>query len=240
MASMMDWILPCTSHVALRGWLPSTRASRDVRNRSVRLNPDMRSIALSSSSRYSALCWHRSPTETLMMTSFIMTFTLLPTSTRAPASATDRTSLAASSSRTGRNERTRLGLSSSTVHSFRTAFQCRLSWRANEMFWPPLVKTSAVVYTGRFAMAALWTFITCLAASAEESTSVRTWPRRRSITGPCRRERLRMAWCGRAPSRKCMWPITGSAHGPGGRFGRLPEAGLSVRSTVTTRTQRKM
>ncbi|XBI41321.1 hypothetical protein VPH35_125793 [Triticum aestivum] len=230
---MMDWILPCTSNVALRDRLPSTRASRDVGNRSVKLNPDMRSIALSSSSRYSALRWHRSPTETLMMTSLIMTFTL------SPASATDRTSLSASS-RTGRNERTRLGLSSSTVHSFRTAFQCRLSWRANEMFWPPLVKTSAVVYTGRFAMAASWTFITCLAASAEESTSVRTWPRRRSITGPCRRERLRMAWCGRAPSRKCMWPITGSAHGPGGRFGRLPEAGLSVRSTVTTRTQRKM
>ncbi|XBI22511.1 hypothetical protein VPH35_063526 [Triticum aestivum] len=225
----MEWILRCTSHVAPRARPPIARARRDAGNRSMKLNPDMRSNTLSSSSRYASRWAHLSPTDALMTTSFIITFSMSPTLTTGPASATDRTSLAASSSRTRRNDRTRLGLSSSTAQSFRRAFQCRLSWRM-----------SAVAYTGRSAKAASWTFMTSLAASAEESTSVGTWPRRSSMTGPCRRASLCMAWCGMAPSRRCMWPITGSAHGPGGSWFNRPAPRLSFSLSLTTMATRRM
>uniref|UniRef100_A0A0E0CD60 Uncharacterized protein n=1 Tax=Oryza meridionalis TaxID=40149 RepID=A0A0E0CD60_9ORYZ len=54
-------------------------------------------------------------------------FISLTLTTAGAAAATDRASLAASSSRTWRKERTRLGLSSSSVHSLRSSRRCLLN-----------------------------------------------------------------------------------------------------------------
>ena len=95
----------------------------------------------------------------------------------------------------------------------------------------------AVTYRGRSETTASWVFITSRAASGEETTTVGTCPRRRSMTAPYLRASPRIAWCGSAPSRECMFPMTGSGHGPGGRFKavarREQTALVSLRSTMT-------
>ncbi|GJN00103.1 hypothetical protein PR202_ga17263 [Eleusine coracana subsp. coracana] len=53
-----------------------------------------------------------------------------------------------------------------------------------------------------------------------------------------------MVWCGSAPSRQCMFPMTGSGHGLGGQrkpaSWRESSKEFSLRRTVTTRRQRKV
>lgn len=46
---------------------------------------------------------------------------------------------------------------------------------------------------------------------------VGTWPSFRYMSAPCLVDKSLRAMCGRQPNRRCMFPINGSFHGPGGR-----------------------
>uniref|UniRef100_A0A804MIX7 Uncharacterized protein n=1 Tax=Zea mays TaxID=4577 RepID=A0A804MIX7_MAIZE len=69
---------------------------------------------------------------------------------------------------------------------------------------------------GREQKARSWVFITSSAASALDTTSVGTSPRRRNMRGPCRRDSSIMVRCPRPRTTWWMLPMTGRVHGPGG------------------------
>ena len=59
---------------------------------------------------------------------------------------------------------------------------------------PPQLMMSMVALTWRLQKVRSWVFITSLAASAEETTSVGTEPKRSSMSGPYAADSSRSAW----------------------------------------------
>ncbi|XBI04514.1 hypothetical protein VPH35_132800 [Triticum aestivum] len=222
-ASMSRDISPNTA--STRRAVPlSARARRDDGNRSARLNPAATLTASSRHARKASRSAIRSPTTARTAASATYVATRELTFTAAPdaaSAATDATRTAASASRVPRNVRTRGAPSSSVAQSLRTARQCS-PCGARAIPRPSAVRLAVVSVRGRVAKAASWVFITSLAAAADEATTTGSSPMRSSMSGPCRRARSRMAWCGSAPTRWCRLPITGSCHGPGGGFRGMP------------------
>ena len=114
-----------------------------------------------------------------------------------------------------RKDCTFLTLSMWLVRSF---LACRQPWPygAKPMLDEPYMRMSVTMECGRDAKT--WSCVrsTASAARGDDTTSVGTAPRRRSITsGPCFLARLRSETCGSEP-RRCRWPMMGSADGDGG------------------------
>ena len=115
-----------------------------------------------------------------------------------------------------RKDCTFLTLSMCVVTSFLACRQYS-PYDAKAMSDEPYMMMSGTTDGGRDART--WSFVrsTSSAARGDDTTRVRTAPRRRSITsGPYFLARLRRETCGRAPTR-CRCPMMGSAGGEGGR-----------------------
>lgn len=72
--------------------------------------------------------------------------------------------------------------------------------------------------TGLEAKFMSWVLRTCLAVSGVEMTMKESSPNLTCMREPYLPARSRRTWCGAPPMNWCMFPMSGSFHGPGGRF----------------------